>query len=256
MLQKAGLILKNCFPRKKMTSMFKKLWITCITIIGFANIVRAQEAKSFPAFTLRTNPFSALEHDANIMLGVGVHFSKRIAISVEPGWVFYNLYSFNDDSRAASGLKLRADVRYFLREFVPFGKNRFIPFIAAEFHYKNLLINRTADFGMNCMNGNCEYFQQSDYQLNRKEAGGLLKFGGAFPISRSQRFNGEFFVGLGARTQKFAYKNIPFGGNLSRNLSEEANDFPYLSLSRTNPDAPTILISSGIKLFYFLSPSK
>lgn len=236
--------------------MFRKIWITCMAVMAFVCLAKAQEEKRFPAFTLRTNPLSALEHDANIMLGVGVHFSKRVAISVEPGWVFYNLYSFNDDSRSASGLKLRTDIRYFLREFVPFGKNRFIPFVAAEFHYKNVLINRTADFGMNCMNFNCEYFQQSDYKLNRKEAGGLLKFGAAFPLSRSQRFNGEFFVGLGARTQKFAYKNIPFGGSFSRNLSQEADDFPYFSLSRTNPNAPTVLISSGIKLFYFLSSSK
>ncbi|MGN6491834.1 MAG: hypothetical protein ACTHLE_07545 [Agriterribacter sp.] len=235
--------------------MLKKFWMICIIVTGGQYMLMAQDEKRFPAVTLRTNPLSLLETDGNILLGAGIHFSPRIAISVEPGCVFYHFNAADASANAATGLKLRADVRYFLREFIPYGANRFIPFVAAAFHYKNVFENRTGDFGMNCINGNCEYYQQSDYKLQRRETGALLKFGAMFPISHSRRMNAEFFAGLGARTQKFRYKNIPLGGTTPGELADEANTFPYIPLSE-KVNSPTLLLSTGIKFFYFLTPSK
>ncbi len=232
--------------------MFKHSIAFFITAIICHSAMVAQNINKLPAFSLRTNPLSFIENDGNFMLGLGVHFTPRFAITVEPGLVLYSLYDFNDKIKSNSGLKLRTDVRYFLRDFVPMGENRFIPFVALGFHYKNVSSIKTDDFGINCINGDCEYFQQSDYKQLKKEVGGFVKFGAVFPLSKSGRFNGEFFMGLGARTQKFGYKNTPLGSTVFFNPVDPTEDFPYVPLNdKDNP--PTVLFPTGIKLFYFLS---
>lgn len=233
--------------------MHKKTGLFILALLCFTSTVMSQDKNKFPAITLRTNPFSWLENDGNIMLGAGIHFSPRIAISVEPGWVLYTLYDIGDGSNPANGIKLRSDVRYFLREFVPLGKNKFIPFAALEFHYKNIAISKREDFGINCINGNCDYFQQADYTMQKKEIGGLVKLGAIFPLSKSGRFNGEFFVGLGARHQKFSYKNLPQGGSMVNIPTDPASEFPYISLN-DRANSPTLLLSTGIKFSCFLRP--
>jgi hypothetical protein len=231
--------------------MFKKIISMCLGAIICQGAVMAQNVKQFPVFALRTNPLSLLENDANIMLGLGVHLSPRIAVSVEPGWVLYTLYNAEDDVPPAKGLKLRTDLRYFLRDFVPMGSNRFAPFVALEFHYKNVTQKKTDDFGINCVNGDCEYYQQGTYNLRKKETGGLAKFGAVFPLSRRGRFNGEFFMGIGARTQKFTYKNTPMGSTVFFDPVDPSADFPYIPLNDSD-NAPTLLFASGIKFLYFL----
>jgi hypothetical protein len=231
--------------------MFKKIIAVYTCAIICHSAVMAQDVKRFPAFNLRTNPLSLLENDANIMLGLGVHFSPRFAISVEPGWVLYNLYDVDNGVPSSKGIKLRTDARYFLRPFIPYGENRFIPFVALEFHYKNVTIQKKDDFGINCINGDCEYYQQGDYDFHKKETGGLVKFGAIFPMSRSGRFNGEFFMGLGARTQQFRYKNTPLGSTVFFDPVDPSADFPYIPLNESD-NPPTLLFASGIKLLYFL----
>lgn len=223
-----------------------------ISVIFCHGAVTAQQEKSFPAFTLRTNPLSLLENDANIMLGVGIHFNPRWAMSVEPGWVLYTLYDIENGVTAAKGLKLRTDVRYFFRGFVPMGENRFIPFVALELHYKNVNNTKAEDFGINCINGDCEYYQRSDYTMHKREIGGLGKFGAVFPLSKSGRFNGEFFMGLGARTQKFRYTNTPLGSTVFFRAVDPSADFPYIPIGDGDNPA-TLLFASGIKFLFFLS---
>ncbi len=232
-------------------SMLKKMIALAASAIICQGVVMAQDLKRFPVFSLRTNPLSLLENDANIMLGLGIHFSPRLAVSVEPGWVLYTLYDADNGVPSAKGLKLRTDIRYFLRDFIPMGEKRFIPFAALEFHYKNVTTTKTDDFGINCVNGDCEYYQQSDYNIHKTEIGGLAKFGAVFPLSRSGRFNGEFFMGLGARTQKFKYKNTPMGSTVFFNPVDPSSDFPYIPLNGDD-NPPTLLLSSGIKFLYFL----
>lgn len=231
--------------------MFKRIIALYFGSIICHNAVMAQDVKRFPAFSLRTNPLSLLENDANIMLGVGIHFTPRLAVSIEPGWVLYTLYDVDNGVPSAKGIKLRTDLRYFLRDFIPMGENRFIPFTALEFHYKNVTSKKTDDFGINCVNGDCEYYQQGNYNMHKTEVGGLAKFGAVFPLSRSGRFNGEFFMGLGARTQRFTYKNTPLGSTVFFNPVDPSADFPYIPLSEAD-NPPTLLFASGIKFLYFL----
>lgn len=231
--------------------MFKRILPLLVSVIICPVAIMAQDAKRFPVFSLRTNPLSLLENDANIMLGLGVHFSPRFAISVEPGRVMYALYDAGNGVPQAKGIKLRTDIRYFLRDFIPMAEKRFIPFTALEFHYKNVTTTKTDDFGINCINGDCEYYQQGDYNIHKTETGGLAKFGAVFPMSRAGRFNGEFFMGLGARTQKFKYKNTPLGSTVFFNPVDPSGDFPYIPLNEgDNP--PTLLFATGIKFLYFL----
>ncbi len=231
--------------------MFKHSIILFIGAIFFNTAVVAQSANNFPKISIRTNPLSFLENDANAMLGIGIHVTRRFAVTVEPGLVLYSLYDFDDKGKSNKGLKLRADVRYFLRDFVPMGENRFIPFVALGFHYKNINNVKTGDFGIDCINGDCEYYQQSDYTVNKKEIGWFAKFGAVFPLSKSGRFNGEFFMGLGVRTHKFNYKDNPFGSTVFFDQDNIFEEFPYVALTESNTP-PTVLFPTGIKLLYFL----
>jgi len=216
--------------------------------------INAQTSSPYPALTLRTNPVSFAENDGNVMLGLGMQFSQRIAVNIEPAYVMYNLFDPADGVRPASGLKLRTELRYYLRDFVPYGKRRFAAFVSLAGHYKNILYKRTGDFGYNFQNGVFDYYSRSRYKEHKREIGAIALFGAVFPLSASNKISGEFFFGLGGRDQQFKYSDLPPGG-VFLNEPQTESEFPYFNLSG-DTGKPTILIATGVKIIYRLGKKK
>src|SRR5260221_1692122 len=137
----------------------------------------SQEKNPFHSvITLRTNPFSFVEVDAGAMLGIGYQFLPKWSVSIDPMIIFYSPYKFNreypDEREPVSGHKIRGDIKYYFRDF-NYGKRG--GFIALEFHYKKVTVKKWDSFGMNCVNGQCDFFQRAQYGEEKKEEGIAVK---------------------------------------------------------------------------------
>jgi hypothetical protein len=192
---------------------------TLLLAIVLPIIVAAQGEKrnnfDRPVITLRTNPLSPLETDANVMLGVGVQWHPRWAACFEPAYIFARLYDADNGSggnatAGATGFKLRTDVRYYFSDF-QFGK-RAAFFISPEFHYKNATIRKWDNFGINCVNGQCDFYQRARYKEVKNETGGLIKLGVNFR-GFGPRMGFEMFAGLGAKYKDLRETGLPTGGS-------------------------------------------
>ena len=183
----------------------------------FSNVVSAQnnnqsQQGSYPEFSLRTSLTSFVDYDAGIMLGVNYRWSHRFSASLEPTWIFYSPYVDGGSALNPSGFKIRADLRYHFSN-----KNEKYPefFIAPEFHYKHSKSEKEALFGINCLSGQCAYFQNAVYTDDKKEIGGLLKLGLLTPppFVKNRRWLLELYIGAGVKNLSFKETNLPVGGS-------------------------------------------
>jgi hypothetical protein len=183
--------------------------------------VAAQNGKSVnnPAdlgFNLRTSLNSYFDFDAGIMLGVGYRWSNRFSAAIEPTWIFYNGFNVDQNEKLfPKGIKIRTDIKY---HFNKRRRRNADFFISPEFHYKKVKTQREDDFGINCQNGQCPFFQTAIYTEVKKETGGLLKLGVLvpFPFVKNHQLLLEFYSGLGMKIQKFSETDLPIGGSFVR----------------------------------------
>ena len=177
--------------------------------------VKAQDnAVHFPVFSIRANPFSFVETDAGIQIGVGYHRTKRWAATFDPMYIFYtpvrNL--FTNERDRLSGLKIRSDVRYYFNDlYFGNGFRLLRPFLGPEIHFKNVTTHKSTNFGVNCVNQQCDYYMTTDYREIKSEMGVAVKAGFNRPLST--RLALEVYGGLGVRFIHIKEKDIPLGGS-------------------------------------------
>jgi hypothetical protein len=193
--------------------------------------------------TIRTNPLSFLEKDAGAMLGIGYQFHPRWSISIDPMWIFYSPYKSangsKDEKEPVSGYKVRADLKYYFRDYV-YGKRG--GFIGLEFHYKDVTARKWDSFGMNCVNGQCDFYQRVPYDEVRTEVGFDVK-AGLLRRLWSSRWTIELYSGVGLKYKRTREKNLPAAGA----FPQETND-GILTVFRDDGVYP--ILPTGAKLVY------
>jgi hypothetical protein len=191
-----------------------------LLILFFAvstNIIAQKEKKSFSKeIFLRTNPSSILEYDAGIMVGIRYQWSKRFSATVDPMFIFFSPWrerNMNNAKNSLLGFKARVDLRYHITASDSKGVGLFI---GPELHFKTRALGTVREFGINCIQGNCSYYQLARYKEIRNEIGAALKFGFNVPlgIGDNQRFALEMYGGLGVKFIYLKQKDIPIGGSL------------------------------------------
>jgi len=219
--------------------------IFCIALLLTTGIVHCQEKQKIPgtsrSVTIRTNPGSFLEHEAGVMLGVGYRWSHRYSATFDPMFIFYKPYpDFNTLTREnATGIKIKTDFRYHLTRLLGFSN----VYIAPDFHYKNVATKRWETFGMNCIQGQCDYYMNARYRQVLNELGAALK-GGIEVFSNNDRWYLELYGGLGFKFSFYKEKGIPVGGSFTSAPEREA----FFGMSREGVAYPNL--PGGIKLGY------
>ena len=221
---------------------------TCIVLLFLFSLLTELNAQvnlkknGLPAFTLRFNPLSFIERDGNVMLGAGYQWHPRWAVTFDPGYIFYRPYILGENNRPASlsGIKIRSDIRFF------FDKSRsggFTTFIAPEFHYKHTITKKWDDFGINCLGGQCDYYQRAQYKIIKKEVGGSLKLGTILPLW-SKQWSVEIYGGLGVKFKKFRDTGLPPGGTF---VDEPRHDIFF---TNTDENKPQPIAPGGVKVIF------
>jgi Protein of unknown function (DUF3575) len=202
--------------------------IPSLLILFFAvstNVIAQKEKNNFSKeIFLRTNPSSILEYDAGLMLGVRYQWSKSFSVTVDPTFIFFSPWvnpNTNNEKKFIRGIKARIDVRY---HFTGSNKRNKSYFIAPELHLKTVTIKSMQEFGINCLQGNCDYYQLARYKEIRNEIGMALKIGFNTPlgIGDNERFSLEMYGGVGVKFIYLKQKDIPAGGSIERRFSENA----------------------------------
>lgn len=224
--------------------------VLIVLLIIAINTIGQETKKSFrdeTQFSLRTNPLSFIEADANVMLGIGMQWSPRLATTFEPAYIFGRLYGVtnnNDEEQGAypaSGIKLRTDIRYYFNDF-PKGRRAAL-FIGPEFHYKYVNTWIEDEFGINCIGNNCAFRQRAEYKETKEEFGGFLKMGMHAPLI--DRLAIEFFWGLGVKWKWRRESGVPVGGSFTEPPDSRGNGI----LPR---EGLMVILPMGAKLSFLL----
>jgi hypothetical protein len=203
----------------------------------------------FPKLTLLTSFNSWLDYDAGLMLGVNYRWARQVSTTIEPTWIFYNgLVTDPDQYIKPTGIKVRADVRYHFKKFRAASPDFFI---GPEFHYKNVTTKKEDQFGINCVNGQCAYFQDAVYKERKQELGGFVKMGMAtrFPFVKNDKWLLEFYLGLGAKTLRFKETDLPVGGSF---VSLPNHDFLFFGPGEDRTYSVRAMFPAGLKLCYVI----
>jgi len=195
---------------------------------------------------LRTNPFSILDYEAGIMIGMNYRWDKRWSVTIDPTFIFYTIQASINDLPTARplGIKIKTDARYHIRDFIWGFKNIFI---APEASFCYVRTKRTADFGVNCTGPNCAYYMRSEYTEIKKGKGGAVKIGLIGPIKKkNENWKLELFFGLGLSFFDFQEKGIPTGGSFV--ILPQYRD----NLGFVREDEANLMIPLGLKITYRL----
>ncbi len=224
--------------------------IPCMLILFFAvstNVIAQKEAADFSkGIFLRTNPSSVLEYDAGLMLGIRYQWNKNFSVTLDPTFIFFSPWispNTNNEKSAIRGIKARVDVRY---HFGNSNKKNTSYFIAPEVHLKTMTRKSLQEFGINCIQGNCDYFQLARYKEIRNETGLALKLGFNTPLGsgENQRFALEIYGGVGVKFIYLKQKDIPLGGSIENRSFQNS----ILRWDREGVAYPNL--PGGIKLSY------
>ena len=196
------------------------------------------------SLSVRTNPFSVLDYEAGIMIGMNYRWDKRWSATIDPTFVFYTIQASLNGLPAGRplGVKIKTDVRYHIRDFIWGFKNIFI---APEATFCYVRTKRAADFGINCTGPNCAYYRRSEYTEIKKEKGGAIKIGLTGPIKkRNENWKLELFFGLGLSFFDFQEKEIPTGGSFVTLPQYQVN------MGFIREEEPNLMIPLGLKISY------
>lgn len=220
---------------------------TILFLSIYNNAISQVEKDSFypgNSLSFRTNPFSVLDYEAGIMLGINYRWDKRWSATIDPTFIFFTIEAPLNGlpSGRPLGVKIKTDVRYHIQNFIWGFKNIFI---APEAIFRYVRTKRTAVFGINCTGPNCAYYMRSDYTEIKKEKGGAIKIGLIGPIKKgNENWKLELFFGLGLSFFDFQEKEIPTGGSFV-NLPEYRDNLGFV-----REDKPTLMIPLGLKISY------
>ena len=223
-------------------TVFSVLWCAFL-IFPFGG--KAQESEiHFPVFSIRANPFSFLETDAGIQVGIGYRWTNRWGITFDPTYIFYTPVTNFDthDRDQPRGLKIRSDLRYYFNNFY-FGRGfRLLnPFIGPELHYKYVSSKKNTDFGVNCVGQQCDYYMNATYREIKNEIGAALKGGFARPLTTHLAL--EVYGGIGIRFMHVREIDIPIGGSfVILPIHDDVFGIP--------DGKPTPYVPMGLKLVY------
>lgn len=226
------------------------LFILLVPFTSSAQKVSKIVNNAYKELSLRTSLTSFFDYDAGIMLGVNYRWAKHFSASLEPTFIFYNGFKTDGDVTIyPTGIKIRSDIRY------NFGKKRVRSlegFLAPEFHYKYTSTKKEDLFGINCLNGQCAYFQQGIYKELKNEVGVLFKMGIIAPltfISKDDRLFLEIHGGVGAKQLKFKETDLPTGGSFVNLPNRSLLGFGTTT-DRTTYSRPMLPV--GLKLIFVL----
>lgn len=200
---------------------------------------------SEPAITIRTNPFSVLEKDAGIMLGINYRWDKRWSVTIDPTFVFYTIHASTNGLPADKplGVRTKIDLRYHIRNFIGGFENIFI---SPEAVFSYIDTKKTAEFGINCTGLNCAYYMIDEYNEIKKEIGGAIKIGLIGPIKkRNENWKLELYLGLGLSFFDIKEKGIPIGGSFITLPTYTDNIGGVV-----REDEANIMIPFGLKISY------
>jgi hypothetical protein len=219
--------------------------IICCAFFIIHSVVLAQENRiRFPVFSIRANPFSFVESDAGIQIGVGYRWKRHWGTTLDPTYIFYtpvrNLITNERDQRR--GLKIRSDIRYYFNDFY-FGRGfRLLnPFLGPELHYKYVSSKKLTDFGINCVGQQCDYYMTTNYREIKNEIGMAVKAGFNRPLST--RLGLEVYGGVGVRILHVDEIDIPLGGSF---VILPVHD----EMFGTQDGTATVYAPIGLKLVY------
>lgn len=168
---------------------------------------------SGPAITLRTNPFTLVEHDAGIMLGANYRWTKRWSVTLDPTFVFYTLQRTHNGipPDRPLGIRVKTDIRYHIQHFWGGFEN---VFISPELVFAYINTRKTAEFGINCTGPNCAYYMIDEYNEIKREIGAAIKMGLIGPIKKkNENWKLEFYLGIGVSYFDIEERGIPTGGS-------------------------------------------
>lgn len=169
---------------------------------------------------------------------VGQHQSIQAEFGY--GWQGMDLWDVSQRSRYTD-MKIwrgRAEWRYYWRGG-PIGS-----YIALEGLFKQTNAFENGTVGKGCDTGPCQYYQMYSAPINKRVWAGHLKFGRQFPLSRNNRFLGDFYGGLGIRWYDLDRSHVPDGLSFYD---------PYRAILLdpfSGPIRPTLSLSYGIKFGY------
>ena len=187
--------------------------------------------------TLRTNPFSFLQRDAGVTIGVNYRWHQKWSATLDPKFIFYSVQTpaNNTGPRKPLGVRVKTDIRYHIQNV----------FIAPELVFGYTRTKATAEFGVNCIGGNCTYYTLQEYTEIKKEAGGAIKFGMTGPIRKNnENWKLELYIGIGISFFDFQEEGVPPGGSFVRPPVHQDG------LGTIDEDGPNIMIPFGLIITY------
>ena len=224
-----------------------RIFCTIFFLSIFNNCFSQFEKDNFysgPAITLRTNPFSVLEYNAGIMLGINYRWDKRWSATIDPTFVFYTIAASTNGLPADRplGVRTKIDLRYHIRNFLGGFENIFI---SPELVLAYINTKKTAEFGINCTGPNCAYYMIDEYNEIRKEIGGAIKIGLIGPIKkRNENWKLEFYLGVGVSFFDIEEEGIPTGGSFITLPTYRDN------LGTIREDEANIMVPFGLKISF------
>jgi hypothetical protein len=198
---------------------------------------------SGPAIHLRTNPFTLVEHDAGIMLGVNYRWAKRWSATVDPTLVFYRIRNTTNGSTPGKplGVRVKTDLRYHIQHFWGGFEN---VFISPELVFGYINTKKTETFGINCSGPNCAYYMIDEYNEIKKEIGAAIKMGLTGPIKkRNENWRLELYLGIGVSYFDIEEKGVPAGGSFIE-LPTYRNNFGNV----IEADSWNVMVPFGLKI--------
>lgn len=213
-----------------------------IFLLLFASVIVTGQPEKNDINT-RTNLLSWLEPNAaGPVFGFEYFINNKFSIGTDAGLIFYTPFKNNDINLGnPTGYKLKPEIRLYL-----YKKNKEDPtrlFFALEgLFLKTKTINYNEVPIMDNM-GNIIYYYLGGFDEIKKVTGVNTKAGVQIPRFIFPKMMIEFYAGIGVRTKRYSFANIPNGA-----VIEQRNASPFLL--NTDIDGTYPSLAAGFKLVY------
>ena len=157
---------------------------------------------------IKFSPLALFDGDNTVQFGVEVPIrNTRFSLQEDLGYGtsdFSIWYSGSVDRPSKSTFKSRTQLRYNY-----YGGAHFKAYVAGEFMYKRVLYRENEWVGMDCVYGDCGYFQNMPVRIERTVSAYHPRLGWQFYFS--SRLTLDLFLGVGLRHVRVTRPGLPDG---------------------------------------------
>jgi hypothetical protein len=218
------------------------LWLLLTGFCAWGQEETANPRFRIPKLVVKWSPLHLIGHYPTFQIALEQRLSDKLSVQYDLGPIIsFNSFPGGENSFRKRGFKAKLELRHYTKWV---SSKYWRLYYGGELYYNRVDYKKRKTFGVDCEDGECDYFRRFNYDMYYREPGINVKAGALFHV---YRFCIDFNMGWAARFIGYEERNKPKGDGFRE---EEGGGVGFLNFSPKEQSRTDFLPTACIRVGY------